>query len=55
MTIQPVFRQRQRQFFIIGHQIDGGQQIVATAAGKQDRQTQQATQMLGNARRTAFC
>ena len=51
VTFNPVFRQRQRQFFVIGHQIDCRQQIIATAAGKENRQTQQAAQMLGYARR----
>ena len=51
VIIQPVFRQRQGQFFIIGHKIDGGQQIVTPPAGKEDRQSQQATKMFGNSRR----
>jgi hypothetical protein len=31
--------------------IDGGQQIVTPPAGKEDRQSQQATKMFGNSRR----
>ena len=47
MTINPVLRQRQRKLLVIGHQINGWQQIIAAAAGKEDSQTQQAAQMLG--------
>ncbi len=49
MIFKPIFRQRQRQFLIVCHQRNGRKQIVTTAAGKQNCQTQQAAQMLGHA------
>lgn len=50
MFIQPVSRQYQRQLFVLSGQLNGGQQIVAPPAGKQDSQSQQTTQMLSHPR-----